>query len=390
MVSVLLLQPFGLESPGGAGRLFRTLCADGPAEILSVCASPSPPPPTRVVEEVYFGVRPRLARVRSTRLGVLVRQLDDFGHRGLERELEILVNRHGVEAIHALADAQIAFAIGHRVARNTGARFVLSLHDAPWYKRLRWQVGNERFFAALCDAWCDADACIVISPEMGEAVSQRYGRRPFLVVTDGLEAAATSPAVGVPREFTIYFCGSVHVAHHENFDALVKAVAQIRRQGAWMPRIVLRTGTIRGADRIGFIEERPWGATDAEVTAEAASADVLYLPLPFGERYAAFSELSLPTKLVTYLGSGRPILFHGPSSTATGRLLGKFRAGQLLDDCDPAHLATEIVRWLESDRPAMDAAAALSLARARFMKEQQRDVFWGAVLGHTASSEQTA
>jgi glycosyltransferase involved in cell wall biosynthesis len=380
-LTVLLVQPFGVESPGGGGRVFRSLCEGVSTQVVSACVGPFSPRPTEIVEELYFATRPRLARLRASRLGVLVRQLDDVGHRGVERELEAFVRQRGIAAIHALADAHISFAIAHRVARRTGARFVLSLWDAPWYKRLRVQAGNRRYFRALGEAWRDADARTVISAEMGSAFCSRYGRKPFVVVTDGLASLAADPIQTIPSEFTIYFCGSIHLAHWDNFRILAEAVDRVRRSHAWRPRIVLRGSTFPGASESDFVDTRPWDATDAEVTAEVAAADILYLPLPFGDRYAAFTGLSLPTKLVTYLGSGRPILYHGPAETAAAGVLRDAGAALLLAEQDPVRLADALVRWVESSRPAACAARALELARARFTRERQQRLFWEAVLG---------
>ena len=244
-VNALFVQPFGFESPGGGGRVFRSLCADAPVQVVSACVAPFPPPPTEVVEELHFATRPRLGRLRSNRPGnALVRQLDDVGHRGVEQALESLVRRRDVGVIHALADAEVSFAIAHRVARRTGARFTLSVHDAPWYKRMRIQAGNRRYFAALTEAWRDADARTAISDELGEAFCARYGRRPFVVVTDGLESVAAEAGGRIPREFSIYFCGSIHFAHWPNFRLLFEAVDRIRRDGVWVPRVVLRGSSL--------------------------------------------------------------------------------------------------------------------------------------------------
>jgi glycosyltransferase involved in cell wall biosynthesis len=315
---------------------------------------------------------------------VLVRQLDDVGHRGLEGELESLVGDRGIEAVHALADAQISFAVAHRVARRAGARFTLSVWDAPWYKRLRVQAGNRRYFAALEHAWRDADARTAISDEMGEAFCRRYGDRPYVVVTDGLESVAAVPGGVIPREPSIYFCGSIHIAHWPNFRVLFEAVDRIRRGGTWLPRIVLRGSSLPDAAAYDFVETRPWEATDDEITAEISSADVVYLPLPFGARYAAFTELSLPTKVVTYAGSGRPILYHGPAATATAQVLGGAGAALVLEERDPARLAEALVQWIESDGPAACAGRSIALARSRFLRERQQRLFWRAVLGDRA------
>jgi glycosyltransferase involved in cell wall biosynthesis len=378
---VLLVQPFGVDSPGGGGRVFRSLCAGVPVKIISACVTPLPPRTTDVVEERHLATRPRLARLRSSRLDVLVRQFDDVGHRGLESELESLVRERDIGAVHALADAQISFAVAHRVARRTGARFTLSVWDAPWYKRLRVQAGNRRYFTALEHAWHDADARTAISADLGEAFCRRFGRRPYVVVTDGVESVAEAPGTPIPREPSIYFCGSIHLAHWPNFRVLFEAVARMRRHSAWLPRLVLRGSTLPDAAAYDFVEARPWDATDDEISAEIASADVLYLPLPFGTRYAAFTELSLPTKLVTYVGSGRPIVYHGPAATAAARTLRDAGAALLLDDEEPARVAGALGHWLGSAEPAACAAAGVALARSRFMRERQRQLFWGAVLG---------
>jgi hypothetical protein len=219
---------------------------------------------------------------------------------------------------------------------------------------------------------------------MGEAFCERYGRRPYVVVTDGLESVAADPGGVIPREPLIYFCGSIHLAHWPNFRMLFDAVDRIRRNGVWLPRIVLRGSSLPDATARGFVETRPWDATDEEITEEISSADILYLPLPFGSRYAAFTELSQPTKLVTYVGSGRPILYHGPASTAAARTLREAGAANVLDEQDPAQLAGALVRWIESAEPAACAARSTALARSRFLRARQQQLFWGAVLGDPA------
>ena len=91
--------------------------------------------------------------------------------------------------------------------------------------------------------------------------------------------------------------------------------------------------------------------------------------------------MSLPTKLVTYVGSGRPLLYHGPAAAAAAQLLRDSGAALVLEEQDPARLATALVRWIESAEPTACAARSLDLARSRFLRGQQQRLFWGAVLG---------
>jgi glycosyltransferase involved in cell wall biosynthesis len=312
---------------------------------------------------------------------MLVRQLDDLGHHGIEARLEKIVHRHHVVAIHALADAHISFAAAHRVARRAGTRFVLSVHDAPWYKRLRFQAGNRNYFEALACAWRDADACTVISDEMGAVLCARYGTRKFEVVTHGVEPLPAQSGGQIDRSFTMYFCGSIHLAHRNNFHLFIEAMELVRARTRWLPTMIIRGSAWPSTASDQFVASRPWGASDDEVMIEAESADILYLPVPFGKQFAHFATLSLPTKLVTYLGSGRPILYHGPETSAPARLLRESGAAFMLHEQNPARIADAVVRWIESDHPAACAERARNLANTRFTREHQQRVFWSAVLG---------
>jgi Glycosyl transferases group 1 len=378
----MLVQPFGLASPGGGARILRSLCAAPPTRTISVAVSLSPPPDSGLVEELHIRRRPYLRRLRGTRLGPAIGQLDDPGHARVEKHLTAVAEREHVRAVHALADDQISFALAHRVARRVGARFTLSVHDAPWYKRQHLQLGNQRFFAALARAWRDADARMVISQEMGTAFVERYGHRPFNIVTDGLDRVSEAPLGAVPNEFVVYFTGSIHLAHHENFLILIEALGRLRSDRRWLPRLVLRGSDIPSRASSEFVEFRPW-APDAEVAREAESAHLLYLPLPFGNEHKEFTSLSLPTKLITYLGSGRPIVYHGPQNAAAARLLRESEGGLLVEHRDPLSLARLLDQWLASDAPAASARRALDLARSDFLADRQREVFWSALVGRS-------
>ena len=105
-----------------------------------------------------------------------------------------------------------------------------------------------------------------------------------------------------------------------------------------------------------------------------AEADVLYFPLPFEARYASFSRFSLSTKLVSYLGSGVPILYHGPRDAAAGRVLGKHGAAVMASSLGMEAVAdgllTPAATWHETGKNA------LRLARSSFMLPEQQATFW--------------
>jgi glycosyltransferase involved in cell wall biosynthesis len=58
-----------------------------------------------------------------------------------------------------------------------------------------------------------------------------------------------------------------------------------------------------------------------------SQADILYCPYPFSADMEEVSRLSFPSKLVLYMVSGRPVLFHGPSWSSPGQYMEEVRAG---------------------------------------------------------------
>jgi hypothetical protein len=107
------------------------------------------------------------------------------------------------------------------------------------------------------------------------------------------------------------------------------------------------------------------------------SADLLYMPIPFGEAYEKFARYSLSTKMVTYAGSGVPILYHGPAASAAYDLLSKNNAAILLTTLEPEEIAGALF-GLTRQRRADIAVNALALAEREFMLVDQTRKFWDA------------
>ena len=124
------------------------------------------------------------------------------------------------------------------------------------------------------------------------------------------------------------------------------------------------------------VDERPF-ADEGTLRADFDDARMLYFPLPFGEEYASFVNYSLSTKLVTYLGSGVPILYHGPRQAAAAKLLKAHDAAVIVDSLAPGALV-EGLRRIEKDRNDI-TERALALGQERFRLEDQQATFWQGV-----------
>jgi hypothetical protein len=119
-------------------------------------------------------------------------------------------------------------------------------------------------------------------------------------------------------------------------------------------------------------------ANEAQVRADMETADLLYLPMPFGDSHENFARYSLSTKMVTYAGSGVPILYHGPPTSAAFDLLSQNNAAVLLTSLAPAEIA-ETLASLTAQKRAETSANALALAAREFMLADQTRKFWGAL-----------
>jgi glycosyltransferase involved in cell wall biosynthesis len=86
-------------------------------------------------------------------------------------------------------------------------------------------------------------------------------------------------------------------------------------------------GRIFGINAHGERNIRFYGWRSQQETIEILSGcDVLYCPYWFSPKFEEESRLSFPSKLTSYLASGRPVLFHGPTYASPSRFLQEQQA----------------------------------------------------------------
>jgi glycosyltransferase involved in cell wall biosynthesis len=381
---IVFVQPYGLQAHGGGARILRSLLADAPAPYTVVNTSPWEGPIMEDADELRLPRRPALGRLEASRLQRFIAHADRWYATHFTQRLAEACRAIGASVVHAIPHGP-EFWYAYEAARQIGARYALYVHDdlpynLPHVPYLDWAM--ER----LGDAWRNADARFVISEPMGRAFNERYGVRPYAVITDGLTEAAPTPRARPAGRLRMYLMGSIHLSYEQNFRELFQALAAVRDQRPDLEvSMVLRGGFPFEVDTAGIpVEVRPWGSQEA-VHADLEDVDVLYLPLPFDDRHASFVKYSLSTKLVTYAGSGVPIVYHGPGESAAADLLRQFEAGAMAIDAGAPGLANAIA-LAASDGDVL-ARGALDLARSRFMLDDLRSDYWGALLGLTDREE---
>ena len=380
---ILFVQPFALGGTGGGSRILRALLQDSPASWFLACTSPERPPIIDPAREVHLPIRPYFGKIERTRWAYLPGYVTPLFERQFVRHLEQLCRKHAVGAIHVIPHSRLDFHHARLVAQKLGLPFYLQVHDDFAFSS-RGHVAPQRAHAAMQSAWCSAYARFVVCNRLGAEYCRRYGARDYLTVTDGLESVAPVPAMPAAGKIRIYFMGLFHLEYEANLRTLCAAIERVRSQRpAAHVSITLRCGRLRAevARAVGgMVRVLPFG-TEPDVRQDLAQADLLYLPLPFGTEFEALVRFSLSTKLVTYLGSGIPILYHGPPASAAYQLLAEHAAALCHLSLDAGPLAELMCRICdEPSSTAQISVNALNLARSCFMLRDQRAKFWNAIM----------
>ena len=229
-------------------------------------------------------------------------------------------------------------------------------------------------------AWQAAAARFVISDSLGQEYCRRYGERPYSIVTDGLSSVGAVRTPATPDTLRIYFMGLFHMPYEQNLRALLDALEIVQRDVPMRQiDVTLRCEHVRPQVIAGNIAVTVLPFSDeAQVQRDMEAADFLYMPLPFGAEHENFTRYSLSTKMVTYVGSGLPILYHGPASSAAFALLDEHQAAVLLPTLVPEEIA-KVLRGLTAETRSNVARNALELARRSFLLSDQAERFWSAI-----------
>jgi glycosyltransferase involved in cell wall biosynthesis len=370
---VVFVQPFSLHAHAGGARIMRSLLKDAPVPWVSIFTSPLLSLNAEE-EEIHLPIRPSFGRIENTRVAKFLYFFEVLFSLKFKYKLFNLCKQINPVAMHGIAHG-MDFWFAYEVAKKLKIPFYLSIHDdiKGIYKG---KPGFNKAISRAGVAWREAKECFVISREMGEEYSIRYGRRDYRIVTDGVSFVPDAPVSRPANRLKVYFMGVTHFGYRKNFDALIAALNKVKVLKPEYQISFTCRGKFIGSSVNGVsVEILPW-AGDEVITNDIQQADVLYLPLSFQKEYDLLAKYSLPTKMVTYLASGIPILFHGPEDTAVFRLLKDNQAGIIVDSLD----TDRIVKALLEAKTASEKVviSALNKAREEFLISDVRDRFWSA------------
>lgn len=292
----------------------------------------------------------------------LVKQAAEFGR---ERQ---------VDKVWQVLDSPTTIAMGAEVARVLDVPLLTTVWDPPDYV-LR-QAGIDRITRAQLlrrfgDALAYSERTSVVSETMQEDYDREFGANAVIVrhglARDDRREAATQP--GSDTEFTIGYAGSLYAK--DAWDALMTALSTVDWQLGGRKVIVRALGlTFRFTCQFkAHIEYLGWQSTSE--TAELLSAcDVNYLPYPFQEGMRDVARYSFPSKLGTYVATGRPVFIHAPPYASTAKFFERFPVGACCHSLDSDDIITALQELTaKPDHYARSAELAASVALTEFNQE---------------------
>lgn len=340
----------------------------------------------------------RHERAWSSRLGLpgraIAGSLNQLAFRrhvqGLIREAVALGERHRAEAVWAILDAPTSIAMAEPLARQLGKPLIALVWDDAAH--LTQSLGLDRLAASFmlrhtARTLKSADRCAVIGETMQRRYAEDYGTRS-VILRHGLASSALQPLRAQDNAepvFSLGFAGTMNApcAFHALLAALESCDWQIASRAIELrlvgPRFDMRT------NKPALFRSYGWRSV-SETIRILAGCDATYLPQPFGEDRRTMAELSFPTKLTTYLATGRPILLHAPTYASLPQYHQQQPLGLLCGSMEPAAIVAALEQLIcDSDLYARAAADARQAYRRDFTEERFRGSF-AELLGTTPAS----
>jgi hypothetical protein len=266
---------------------------------------------------------------------------------------------------------------------SSGIRYHASVHDYPdaGSAVIRHGLARSARFAAQLDAiYVGATTRDAICAAMVEDLRQRTGL-PGGINRAGLEAAdleflRMEPPI-VTERLRIAYAGTILV--EDEFAFFAACLRRVRHQvnrpltlefwGAhsyrdrpwFQPDWMHEHGNLPESDLTGALRACSWGAS----------------PMAFHDRDPRYNRYSLPTKFISYLAAGLPIITLGHPESSVAKMAATYPVGLLQTTASAAEFCARLKEAFgHRDSAAVFRQTLLRCASVEFDAERMRAVLW--------------
>ena len=363
--------------------MLSSVIDSAPKEVVCVCTGSRKTLAPWSGTEIAVPMRPSIGRLENTRLYWLGGYVEYFWQPKFRRAIREQLIRFKPEGVHIIPHTYGDFAQIHEVCIELNIPVHISIHDEFFYSSGRLPFKKQRS-QKLEKLWQAAQSRFVISDEMGREYSRRYGERPYQIHTDGVKPRPHFEYQAPKTDLRLFFMGMLNNPYIPNFNSWMSSLEmyQSNHEKRLSPQFTVRSNGFHpakypGANLVNLI---PY-ADDVALDKIMQSQHLLYLPLPFGEESASFSKFSLSTKMISYLASGVPIIYHGPEWSAASRYLRRNNSAIQINSNDPKLIAEALDQALSNpEHLRLISENAQNAAKRDFDAETLRERFWTALL----------
>jgi hypothetical protein len=204
-------------------------------------------------------------------------------------------------------------------------------------------LSANRVFQRFCFLLRRACNVAVIGEQMA-AEYHSLGAKNCVILRHGLHSTVAAPPLrGTTETFRIGFCGSAYAT--DAWNCLLRGLESTGWSVLSRPVELWVVGP-----EASFIAGQPmnarfWGRRSMEETTKLmAECDLLYMPQSFQKHHDALTRWSFPTKLSTYVATGRPVFFHTPAWGSLHAFATQHGFSLVCDSLNPEHLVNALLR----------------------------------------------
>lgn len=273
------------------------------------------------------------------------------------------IENEDITSILAISDNGPCFMTGWIAHRSTGAPLDLFIFDLwrgnifGWFDELVASLFQQRVLAASRRVFSAGEG-------ISEYLSTKLGIESVVirnsVVARGATSVGSRSVLALPM--VVLYTGGVYWAQ---LDTILDMIAAVRD----MVGIEFHVYSRQLQDQLAVMGVMGnnvvlhQGLPEDEVRDRQAAADVLYLPMSFGEKGRHIIETAQPAKFAEYMASGVPVLIHAPAYAFVTRYAREHDIAVVVDQPGSGEL-TRVLTALISDRTHAQRKAARAAALA--------------------------
>ena len=221
-------------------------------------------------------------------------------------------------------------------------------HQLPYTRR------RQRLLSEIVQR---ANVRYAVSREMAALYEESFGKS-WIVVHNGVRNDSLSQERnGASRPRQVLLAGDVNVFRFDAVIAFAEAIERHNRSNGEAIEFTVmgevaeqHRASLSALQAVKMLSRR----SHSECLDAMKAADLLYLPLAFGQKSSRISLYSLPTKLPEYLATGKSVFFHAPKESAVFRVAERYDLTPRLATIEPTALDKFVETWAHRNGSAVD------------------------------------